>query len=128
MAGEVCAARNAAVGKVTASKSAIVKIADGRESGERLSAGLSMAAILLSSVDERAIGVADTHVARGWRHVRAISNKCSAYSRAGIRAPSTRSSQACSLSRRRRAQAIQISGLNQNIVRTASAAIWMNQS
>ena len=41
---------------------------------------------------------------------------------------STMSSQACSLSRRKRAQAIQNSGLNQLIARSTSANSWINQS
>ena len=94
---------------------------DWRDGVARLTVGLSMAAILLSSVDGRAIGSADAHVDVGFRHFLARSSRRPAYSRAGTCCPSTASSHACSLSRRRRVQANQMSGLNQSTARTTSA-------
>ena len=62
------------------------------------------------------------------RILRDFEHRVAAYVDGVTPAPITTSSHACSLSRRKRAQATQKSGLNQKIARTASAATCTAQS
>ena len=83
---------------------------------------------LRSRCDGRAIAGAGNHVRRCFRTSLASSTRCVAQVAAGTPRASTRSSAACSLSRRSRARIAHASGLNHQTQRNASAAIGTIQS
>ena len=99
-----------------------------RVSGRRFVRGFNMVDNLHSRLDGRAIAGAGNHVRRCFRTSLASSTRCVAQVAAGTPWASTRSSAACSLSRRSRARTIQASGLNHQTQRNASAAICSIQS
>ena len=83
---------------------------------------------LQCSCDGRAIAGAGNQVRRCFRTSLARSTRCAAQVVASTPSASIRSSAACSLSRRSRAQTIHASGLNHQTQRNASAAICTSQS
>ena len=83
---------------------------------------------LRSRCDGRAIAGAGNHVRRCFRTSLASSMRCVAQVVAGTPRASTRSSAACSLSRRSRARTVHASGLNHQTQRNASATICSIQS
>ena len=99
-----------------------------RVSGRRFVQGSNMVDNLRSRLEGRAIAGADNHVRRCFRTSLASSTRCVAQVAAGTPWASTRSSAACSLSRRSRARTIHASGLNHQTQRNTSAAICSIQS
>ena len=87
-----------------------------------------MADNLRSRCDGRAMACAGNHVRRCFRASFASSTRCAAQVVAGTPRASTRSSAACSLSRRSRARTTHASGLNHQTQRSTSAAICSSQS
>ena len=83
---------------------------------------------LRSRCDGRAIAGAGNHVRRCFRTSLASSMRCVAQVVAGTPRASTRSSAACSLSRRSRTRTVHASGLNHQTQRNASATICSIQS
>ena len=113
-AGPVCAnARNPAIGSVMPTSTIAATTPADRVSGARLRRAFNMKLTLRSRLDGRAIAGAGDQTARCRLNVRARSTNSLAYSVPCTPRFSTASSQACSLSRRRRLHAIHSSGLNQ---------------
>ena len=125
----VCAAtcRPAATIEASTIKARLEKRAK-RVSGRRLVWEFNMADNLRSRCDGRAIAGAGNHVRRCFRASFTSSTSCVAQVVAATPCASTRSSAACSLSRRSRARTTHTSGLNHQTQRNVSAAICHSQS